>query len=26
LYTLTCAFGEVRSVRTFTRHVCGRAS
>ncbi|KAF7984437.1 hypothetical protein HWV62_14512 [Athelia sp. TMB] len=26
LYTLTCAFGAVRSVRTFTRHVGGRAS
>jgi len=26
LYTLTCTYGEVRSVRTFTRHVCGRAS
>jgi hypothetical protein len=26
LYTLTCMFGEVRSVRTFTRHVYGRAS
>ncbi|KZP23495.1 hypothetical protein FIBSPDRAFT_1042932 [Athelia psychrophila] len=26
LYTLTCAFGGVRSVRTFTRHVGGRAS
>lgn len=26
LYTLTCPFGGVRSVRTFTRHVGGRAS
>jgi hypothetical protein len=26
LYTLTCTYGQVKSVRTFTRHVCGRAS
>ena len=26
LYTLTCTYGEVKSVRTFTRHICGRAS